>query len=64
MRSALLARGRALAAAVQMLLLAPSSAAAMQAAHVQAAGGRSYGKTRTLARSRGADVPSKRRPWP
>ena len=37
MRSAPLARGRALAAAVQMLLLAPSSAAAMQAAHVQAA---------------------------
>ena len=37
MRSAPLARGRALAAAVQMLLLAPSSAAAMQAARVQAA---------------------------
>ena len=37
MRSAPLASGRALAAAVQMLLLAPSCAAAMQAARVQAA---------------------------
>ena len=47
MRSALLARGRALAAAVQMLLLAPSSAAAMQAARVQP-DRRWFGNTRVV----------------